>query len=191
MKTDEVLNFSAKFLKSRPVVRIRVPTGIDYPRVNGNVAHGGAREPRALLQRVQKHLLLLSLLLQQVHRGQVGLLAFGEHLPQRDAVGPDVGAHGELAVLQALQRVPFDGQFPARLQDVVVVGAGAAGQAEVGDFHVIFVHYEDVSGGQVAMDDLLVSQVLHSLKYKIVIKIEISTALYNNLIRYESTKGLF
>lgn len=64
----------------------------------------------------------------------VGLLAVGEHLPQRDAVAPHVGGVAEGAVVVGLRRVPLDGPLAALAGAVVrAVRRQRAGQTEVAD----------------------------------------------------------
>ena len=48
--------------------------------------------------------------------------------------------------------------------DVISIVADMSGQTEIGYFHEIFGRHEDIAGGQIAMDDALFAEILHSLR---------------------------
>ena len=91
-----------------------------------------------------------------------------EHLPQRHAVGPDVGGGGELQEVDALWRAPRDGQLQIGVEvGLVVVLADPEGarEAEVGNLDGVLGEDEDVARGQVSVDQSLGLQVSHAVTY--------------------------
>ena len=86
-----------------------------------------------------------------------GLEPVAEHLPERDAVGPDVGGGGELEEVDALWCTPRNGQFQVGVEVglvVVLADSEGAGEAEVGNLDGLLGEDEDVARGQVAVDYL-------------------------------------
>ena len=91
-----------------------------------------------------------------------------EHLPERDAVGPDIGGGGELEEVDALRRAPRYGKLQVGVEVglvVVLADPEGAGEAEVGDLDGLLGEDEDVARGQVAVDQPLGLQVLHAVAY--------------------------
>ncbi len=79
-------------------------------------------------------LLCLSVLEEVLAAGERWRLPEGEHLPERDAEGPDVAGVGVLALGEALQGQPLHRDVRRRLHHVVVV-CRVPGQAKVRYFH--------------------------------------------------------
>ncbi len=83
-------------------------------------------------------LLGLPMLEEVLAAGERGRLPEGEHLPERDAEGPDVAGVGVLALGEALQGQPLHRDVRRRLHHVVVVRR-VPRQAKVRYFHCFLV----------------------------------------------------
>ncbi len=82
-----------------------------------------------------------------------GLDAQHEDLPDADAEHPNVAGGREAAEVDAFRRHPLDGQFAFR-GFVVRIVLDPSGEAEIGEFDTIVTRDEDVSGRDVAMNEL-------------------------------------
>ena len=94
------------------------------------------------------------------------LLPEGEHLPQRHAEHPRVGRVAELPRLEALGRAPREGNFlPLRHHVAIILLGQSSHQTKVADFHSVNGGHEDISAGQIPVDEPLQLEVRHSPRY--------------------------
>ena len=59
--------------------------------------------------------------------------------------------------------LPWDGKFPIRSHDVVVILTHDLSKPKVRYFNVVFIYNEDISCSQIPMDNILLAQILHAL----------------------------
>ena len=75
---------------------------------------------------------------------------------------PNVALVSKDAVLDALQRQPFDGHFPSGRLVLVLVDIQQLGQSEIRDLDAGRILDQDVAGGQIPMDQPALLQVGHA-----------------------------
>ena len=93
-----------------------------------------------------------------------GRVAAGEYLPGEDAEREDVRRRRVLVVEDRLRRRPAQ-RYEAQMQREVVAGVGVVAQRRTADLEVERRRQKDVSGGEVAVDEAAVGDVLHRQRH--------------------------